>query len=843
MVSMGGRVLPRHPGVHHGILVVGICALLVLMVPPGALLERTASPGGAPSGPIGFDLSLPTISSHKDFNVSGPSGSSPAFSSHTGDTILVFLSAFGTNSLGVSDSVHDHFSLLVSATQSSPNGASSFGIFAAFNVSAGSPKTVTATLTGSSTDSAAGAVVDVTGVGPHPLDSVGTLANYSTAKDPLNSSAEIPATASDLVVGAVSAHQTRVWSAARGDTLLNDEHSPVPGAMMSVIDLDRAAPTTGDVWINATTARTGTFWMAEGLSLLPKGSPGHPGTFTFTETGLPSGHSWYVIVGGFPNSSTNSSIGITLPNGTYLFTVGPISGFVATPLSGSIVVGGLSSSQAISFGATTDDWPTYMGEVTRNGDNFNETTLSTANAANLSELWTVPTGYMQTEPIIQHNTVYVGSTNGDEYAINATTGALLWKTFIGQVIQSACDPKPQGITSSATVYGGMIYVGGGNNSGTVNNETNGTANWYALNASTGKIAWNVPIGLISSGYYNWASPLVVNGYAYVGTASRCDKPLVWGGLLQVSLSTHKVVGFFNATVGGGKTRGSSIWGSPTYDATNNTIYVATGNPLKTHVTNFSESVVAINATTLAPISTWQVPPGQTIKDSDFGTTPDYYHLPGGRALVTAMNKNGIVYTLNATNLSLGPYWENQVSYSAYPENVAPVAWGDGLLYDGSGPSNVSGKNYSGAIRAIYPANGTVKWIHGMPGDVYGAPAYANGLVVASGGRNLDVFNALTGAVVWNWTCPATFNSGPSIAEGRIYATCSATFAFGLSGVVAGPANLVSAESSFGIGPAAHPTALTPFLPSTFPPALSTVIAAVRPTGGETRERVFPRRSA
>jgi outer membrane protein assembly factor BamB len=784
MAIFEGAQRNRRPTVPQALLIVGVAVLMSLLLPPSGFVSSAAAPVAPGSSELSsFALTAPTVAGHTHFNLSSASGTSPSFHSNTGDTLVVFFSVFGGNSVNVADSAHDTFSTLETASQPSLNGGSSFWIFAAYNISAGATKTVTATLSGGSTDSAAGVVIDVAGVGAHPLDSLGTLTNYSATGQPSNSSTAIPAAPSDLVLGAVSAHETRVWSAAGTDTLLNDEHSPVKNALMTTVGLDSVAATTGTAWINATTTRPGTYWMSDGLSLLPKGSSGGSGTFTFSETGLPVGHSWYVAVGTTINSSTTSTISISQPSGTYAFTVSPISGWVATPASGTITVGGSIRTQAVTFAAATDDWPTYMGQVTRNGDNFNESTLSVADAPNLTELWSSSTSYMQSEPIVKQDTVYVGSTNGNEYSINATTGVQNWHTFLGQVVQPNCDPKPQGLTSSATIYQGMIYVGGANNTG---NTTNGTANWFALNASTGKIAWQIPIGLISSGYYNWASPLIVNGFAYVGIASRCDEPLVWGGLLKVSLSTHKVVGYFNTTVGGGNTRGSSIWGSPTYVAATNTIYVATGNPLKTHVTNFSEAVIAINATSLAPIGKWQIPASQAIKDSDFGTTPDYYHLPSGRALVSAMNKNGIVYTLNATNVSAGPYWERLVSYSAYPENVAPLAWGDGLLFDGSGPTNIAGKNYSGGLRAIYPNNGTIKWIHGFGGDVYGAPAFANGIVVAAGGTKLEVFNASTGALLWNWSCGESFNSGPSIAEGRIYAACAETYAFGFTGVAAGP---------------------------------------------------------
>ncbi|MCI4372109.1 MAG: hypothetical protein L3K02_00465 [Thermoplasmata archaeon] len=472
MQTLGQNVLRRRPSLPQFLLAIAVVAMLALFFPPGAGLSGPTSPA-SPSSELGpFALTAPTVAAHTDFNVSGTSGTSGSFTSHTGDTIVVFLTAFGSNTMAVSDSTHDLFSKVASASQPSSNGASSLWIFAAYNVSTGATKKITATIAGGSTDSAAVAVVDVTGVGPAPFDHVGSVANYTTANDPRNSSALVPASASDLVLGMVAAHETRVWSAAGGDKLLNDEHSPVPNALITTVDLDRVASAPGSVWINATTARSGTYWMSDGLSLLPKGSSGHPAKFTFTETGLSSGHAWYVVVGGSVNNSTTAQINVSLPNGNYRFSVGPISGVIATPSTGSITIGNSGGTRAITFAAAADDWPTYMGEVSRNGANLNETSLSPTTAPNLTKLWALSTGYMQTEPIVQHGTVYVGGTNGYEYAINASTGVQVWKTFVGQVVQPNCDAKAQGITSSATDYGGMIYVGGGNITG---NLTNGTA--------------------------------------------------------------------------------------------------------------------------------------------------------------------------------------------------------------------------------------------------------------------------------------------------------------------------------------------------------------------------------
>jgi hypothetical protein len=74
----------------------------------------------------------------------------------------------------------------------------------------------------------------------------------------------------------------------------------------------------------------------------------------FSETGLPSGTSWTVHINGngigqvraledLSNSSTSTTIGFTLPNATYHYTVGPVNGsFFLGPSHGAFTVAGAS---------------------------------------------------------------------------------------------------------------------------------------------------------------------------------------------------------------------------------------------------------------------------------------------------------------------------------------------------------------------------------------------------------------------------------------------------------------------------------------------------------------------
>src|SRR5262249_40942835 len=144
-----------------------------------------------------------------------------------------------------------------------------------------------------------------------------------------------------------------------------------------------------------------------------------------------------------------------------------------------------------------------------------ETLLTTANAPQLTKLWQFPTGgAIASQAAIVNGIAYIGSWDGNEYAINLQTGAKIWSTYLGVSDQPACYPPLPGITSSATVSNGVVYVGGGD------------SYWYALDAATGAVLWKVFSGDNSaeSGHYNWASPLIYNGFGYIGVASNCDAP-------------------------------------------------------------------------------------------------------------------------------------------------------------------------------------------------------------------------------------------------------------------------------------------------------------------------------
>ncbi len=453
-------------------------------------------------------------------------------------------------------------------------------------------------------------------------------------------------------------------------------------------------------------------------------------------------------VGGGPRDA-----GGTLPDGGT-----PDGG--ETPADGGTQDGGTDAGNGTSL-----DWPTYLHDNLRTSTAPLETKLSPSTAPNLKLLWTFRTGgTIEASPIIVGNVLYVGSWDGYEYAVDAIDGGQIWKSpFLGQTNVGTCNgyPANQGISSTATLVGDTLYLGGG---GPLAGQTD--TFWYALNASTGAILWSVDTGnAATDGYYNWSSPLVSDGYAYVNIASAGNCPSVAGAVLQLRLADHAVTNTWNAVESG--ELGGALWSSPVLDAATNTLYVTTGSPVSgTQATQpYTVAIVALDATTLSLKGSWQISPGEASSDSDFGAGATLFDDPSGRALVGAANKDGYFYALDRSTLT--EVWESQLDTGGdnplSSGSISPAAIANGVLYVGAG---------DGSLHAIQ-TDGRVLWSVTTAGYVLGAAVYANGVVVDGAGDTLEVRDAADGGILYTYeTNPsAEYNlleTSPVIWNGRIY---------------------------------------------------------------------------
>ncbi len=84
-------------------------------------------------------------------------------------------------------------------------------------------------------------------------------------------------------------------------------------------------------------------------------------SITFTETGLPTGSTWFVSVNGVNTSSTATTLTVAAPNGTYQFSA-YAPGYVATPTNAPFVIVGAPYSALVTFsppraaGTSTPSW-------------------------------------------------------------------------------------------------------------------------------------------------------------------------------------------------------------------------------------------------------------------------------------------------------------------------------------------------------------------------------------------------------------------------------------------------------------------------------------------------------
>jgi outer membrane protein assembly factor BamB len=440
------------------------------------------------------------------------------------------------------------------------------------------------------------------------------------------------------------------------------------------------------------------------------------------------------------------------------------------------VVGGVVH-QPFPASAASGDWPAYLHDLQRTASG-SDTILSPANADQLGLKWTFATGGpIASSPAVVGGTVYVGSWDGYEYALDAASGAMKWKTFLGQTT-APCYPQLAGVSSGADVENGVVYVGGGD------------SNWYALNATSGAILWKVFIGDNTKGWYNWSSPLIYNGYAYIGTASVGDCPLIPGQLLQVNLSTHQIV--HTATFVPQGQVGGGVWTSPSLDTTTNTIYVTTGTRNQPSQM-LSEAVIALDANTLAIKSSWALPASAETTDSDFGSTPILFNNAASNPLLAAINKNGNAYAFNRNNLAAGPVWTTPIALSGTcPQcgdgSVSSGAFGNGTLFLAGGNMVINGQGYKGSVNALDPATGKYRWQHGAPGPVIPALAYSNGLIFDGSGATMEVLDASSGTRLYSYTTGGYLYAAPSVANGQIYTggTDNHVYAFGLASPITPP---------------------------------------------------------
>jgi outer membrane protein assembly factor BamB len=415
------------------------------------------------------------------------------------------------------------------------------------------------------------------------------------------------------------------------------------------------------------------------------------------------------------------------------------------------------------------DWLTYGYDNARDNFNLAETIITPSAAPQLKQKWTHTGGNGISDQIAAvGGTVYWGSWDGYVHATNASNGARVWSKFIGQTTDSACNPPRVGVASSPTVVsvnGQLeVLVGGGD------------ANFYALNASTGSILWHTSLGSSPSAFI-WDSPAVFNGSIYIGTSSFGDCPLIQSNFYQLNATTGAIQNTFNIVptgcTGGGLWGSPTIdqTAGAIFIATGNTGSCGSSEPYGFALVKLSASNLSVlDQYQLLPAER----PGDsdfgstpTLFTTSTGTAMVGVANKNGKYYAFDRNniKGGPVWKDQVANTGDCP--------QCGTGSISPSAWDGHNLYIGGGNTKIGSSSCMGSVRKVNPDDGSYLWQHCMgSGPVLGpVTATASGVVAASQGNTVIVMNASSGATVArlhdNLTGSRLYG-GPSISNGVLF---------------------------------------------------------------------------
>src|SRR5258708_3802535 len=194
---------------------------------------------------------------------------------------------------------------------------------------------------------------------------------------------------------------------------------------------------------------------------------------------------------------------------------------------------------------TSGDWTMYLYGYGRSDFNSAETIINPSSAPHLKLHWSSKAGKsITTQPVAANGMIYWGSWDGFEHATKLD-GTQVWQQNLGQTVDSSCHPSTAGVASTATVasvlIGGtltpVVFVGGGN------------ATFYALNALTGAIIWKSGL-VSPRTYFIGSPPTFNNNSVYMGVWSFGDCPLIGGQLVKMNAPTGTIRQTFNIVPAG-----------------------------------------------------------------------------------------------------------------------------------------------------------------------------------------------------------------------------------------------------------------------------------------------------
>lgn len=422
---------------------------------------------------------------------------------------------------------------------------------------------------------------------------------------------------------------------------------------------------------------------------------------------------------------------------------------------------------------SSGDWPTYLINLERQGFNGAETLINPTTAPTLKLKGTYQIqSSISSEPVVANGLVYWGSYDGVEHATEPSllgSGADVWSTNLGST--SSCQVT-RGVLSTAYIT--SVLIGGVKT--TVDFVGGGDAQLYALDANTGAIIWKTRLGT-SPSHFLYSSPAVFNGSVYIGVSSYDDCPVVQGMVFQVDAATGAIQNSFKVVpdgcLGGGVWGSIAVdeLSGMLYFATGNGKLCTQPEPYTSAVVELRSSDLSYVGSWQVSLSlpnNFDFGATPTLFTTTIGGT--VYSMLG------VVNKNGHYYALNRENLGAGPIWTTRVARGGTaPEkgnaSISSSSWDTKNIYVAESAAYINKILCAGSVRALNPATGKNLWRVCLNHSVLAPVISVPGLVIVASGPDMLVFDSATGNQLFAYhdsNTNSNFWGAATISHGVLY---------------------------------------------------------------------------
>jgi outer membrane protein assembly factor BamB len=421
-------------------------------------------------------------------------------------------------------------------------------------------------------------------------------------------------------------------------------------------------------------------------------------------------------------------------------------------------------------------WPMYGHDVSNTRTQPEASGLGPSAVSKLAPAWVFSTSStgdgtgFNTTPVVYGGCVFIGSFGGTAYALNASTGHVVWQRKL-----EAPNPGSGGVVvGAAAIYGQeVIYL--------VDEFTAPYA--IALNRSTGGVIWKsapfappLTSSAVQAGSYANSSAIVANGYVLAGWSPPEGNPTASGGFSLINAKSGQVVKTTPTIPQSAQEEGyagGGLWSTPAYDPSTQYAYWGAGNPnskekqYKTtdailkidvnpsrrtfgqivasyegNVDQYTQTLEELSHSPACEASATEGVPyplddpvcGQL--DLDFGAAANLFTTAAGEKVVGDLQKSGVYHVADTNTMT--PVWSTIVGPSCFACNADSTAFDGGSIYGVATPG--------GDMFSLERSRGSTNWVSPIAdGTHYQSISSADGVVwTVDGDSNLDGVEASTG---------------------------------------------------------------------------------------------------